>query len=163
MTEKNYVINVKTKLGTIFTVRADTAGELNQRVSDVITSQTNTYVLALEQLINGGVPTPIVPSQAPPAPAVVTAPAPTSNPVDTVVAAFGGEVLGTSPTPVVVTPVYEPAPQHQHAQQVEGNVAPVCRHGQMSWVAPANKPWKGWFCPQPKEATDKCSPQFVKG
>ena len=69
--------------------------------------------------------------------------APASDPVAVVKQAFpGAQVVSETPT--------------------QGG-APTCRHGQMSWVAPANKPWKGWFCPQPKDATDKCPPQFIKG
>lgn len=69
--------------------------------------------------------------------------APASDPVAVVQAAFpGAQVVSETPT--------------------QGG-APSCKHGTMQYVAPNNKPWKGWFCPQPKEATDKCSPQFIKG
>jgi len=80
------------------------------------------------------------------------APAPTSA-VDTVVASLGGQVV--SQTPVAQAP-------QQYAQAPAGGGAPSCRHGAMQHVAPANKPWSGYFCPQPKEATDKCAPIFDK-
>lgn len=39
---------------------------------------------------------------------------------------------------------------------------PACAHGPRQWVNPDNKPWKGWFCPLPKDTTlTKCKPQFV--
>lgn len=145
MSEKNYVINVKTKAGTIFTVRADSAAELNAHVQDVVNNATNQYVIALEQLLVEG--TTVVPQAVPQA-------------VQTVQAVLGGQVIETTPN-VTVTPA--PAPAPAQPAQAEKPAPPSCRHGQMAWVAPANKPWKGWFCPQPKEATDKCQPQFVKG
>ena len=150
MSEKNYVINVKTKAGTIFTVRADSAAELNANVQDVVNNATNQYVVALEELLTDNVatPNPVATVQAAfPGSTVVTTPAPTSAPV--------------APVVVTTTPANIPVSTPEPVAQTTG--APVCRHGAMSWVAPANKPWKGWFCPQPKEATDKCAPQFVKG
>lgn len=148
MSEKNYVINVKTKAGTIFTVRADSAAELNAHVQDVVNNATNQYVVALEQLLTDSVaPTTAeaVVQAVFPGSTVITTPAPTSAPAP-VVTTTPANIPISTPEPVAQTPS-----------------APVCRHGQMSWVAPANKPWKGWFCPQPKDATDKCPPQFVKG
>jgi len=147
MSEKNYVINVKTKAGTIFTVRADSAAELNANVQDVVNNATNQYVVALEELLTDNVaPNPVATVQAAfPGSTVITAPAPTFTP-QPVITTTSANIPVSTPEPV---------------EQATG--APVCRHGQMAWVAPANKPWKGWFCPQPKDATDKCPPQFVKG
>jgi len=143
MSEKNYVINVKTKAGTIFTVRADSAAELNAHVQDVINNATNQVVVALEQLFTGD--TTVVPQAVPQA-------------VQTVQAVLGGQVIETVPN-VTVTPANIPV----SAPPAPASNAPSCRHGQMAWVNPANKPWSGHFCPQPKEATDKCPPVFSKG
>jgi hypothetical protein len=140
MSEKNYVINVKTKAGTIFTVRADSAAELNTNVQDVVNNATNQYVVALEELLTDNV--------APATPEAV------------IQASFPGSTVITTPAP---TSAPAPAVAVTQAPQAQASGAPVCRHGAMAWVAPANKPWKGWFCPQPKDATDKCPPQFVKG
>jgi hypothetical protein len=150
MSEKNYVINVKTKAGTIFTVRADSAAELNAHVQDVINNATNQVVVALEQLFTGD--TTVVPQAVPQA-------------VQTVQAVLGGQVIETVPN-VTVTPanipVSAPAPHPHQSQEQTKPAAPSCRHGQMVHVNPANKPWSGYFCPQPKEATDKCTPVFDK-
>jgi len=140
MSEKNYVINIKTKAGTIFTVRADSAAELNTNVQDVVNNATNQYVVALEELLTDNV-APVTPE------AVIQA-------------SFPGSTVITTPAP---TSAPAPAVAVTQAPQAQAGGAPVCRHGAMAWVAPANKPWKGWFCPQPKDATDKCPPQFVKG
>lgn len=150
MSEKNYVINVKTKAGTIFTVRADSAAELNANVQDVVNNATNQFVVALEELLADST------SQA--APEVVIQ---SAFPGATVVSTPTGTTVPNTPVTVTTTPANIPVSAPEPVAQTPS--APVCRHGQMSWVAPANKPWKGWFCPQPKDATDKCPPQFVKG
>jgi hypothetical protein len=65
--------------------------------------------------------------------------------------------------------VTSPAPQVSAPAPVEASApntgAPSCRHGVMQFVdgTKKGKTWKGYFCPQPKEATDKCSPIFNKG
>jgi len=60
-----------------------------------------------------------------------------------------------------ITPTTQAAP----AQQAPSTGAPSCRHGQMQFVdgTQKGKTWKGHFCPQPKEAVDKCAPIFQKG
>lgn len=153
MSEKNYVVNVKTKLGTIFTVRADTAAELNSNIKDVVENSSNEFVSALEELLLGTTIGTAV--------TVQTAPPTTSNPVDVVVSALGGTVINTATAPA---PTYAPAPV---AQPEQGNhsVAPPCAHGTRTFVQAApgsGKSWKAWMCPQPKGATDKCDPQWIK-
>lgn len=132
MTEKNYVVNVKTNRNTIITVRGDSPAELGTNVNGLIQQGLNEHISILEDLFLGGSSAPV-----------------TQSPVALVAAAVGGTVVAEVPRPQAVAPAQ--------------SGGPACRHGQMEWVAPANKPWKGWFCPQPKEATDKCAPQFAKG
>lgn len=153
MSEKNYVVNVKTKLGTIFTVRGDTAAELNSNIKDVVENSSNEFVAALEELLLGTTIGTAV--------TVQTAPPTTSNPVDVVVSALGGTVINTATAPA---PTYPPAPI---AVPEQGNhsVAPPCAHGTRTFVQAApgsGKSWKAWMCPQPKGATDKCDPQWIK-
>jgi hypothetical protein len=142
MTEKNYVVNVKNKQGTIITFRGDTALELNENIGAFINAGLEFAIGNVEAIIAG----------ASTAPVTVT-----PDPIAVVQGAFpGAQVTSVTPTQSVA-----PAVQSAPTATVQGS-APACRHGQMAWVDPANKPWKGWFCPQPKEATDKCTPQFVK-
>lgn len=153
MSEKNYVVNVKTKLGTIFTVRADTAAELNSNIKDVVENGSNEFVAALEELLIGTAPSATFAAQ------IQTAPAPTSNPVDIAVAAVNGTVINTAPAPT-----YAPAPVAV-PEQGNNTVAPPCAHGTRTFVQAApgsGKTWKAWMCPQPKGATDKCDPQWIK-
>jgi hypothetical protein len=64
--------------------------------------------------------------------------------------------VSAPPQVSISAPVETPAPN---------TGAPSCRHGVMQFVdgTKKGKTWKGYFCPQPKEATDKCSPIFNKG
>lgn len=150
MSEKNYVVNVKTKLGTIFTVRGDTAAELNSNIKDVVENSSNEFVAALEELLLGTTVGSAV--------TVQTAAPATSNPVDVVVAAVGGTVISAP------APTYAPAPVAV-PEQGNNSVAPPCAHGTRTFVQAApgsGKSWKAWMCPQPKGATDKCDPQWIK-
>jgi len=162
MSEKNYVVNVKTKLGTIFTVRADTAAELNSNIKDVVENGSNEFVAALEELLLGTAPSATFAEQAQKY-AILPAfglPAPeTSNPVDIAVSAVNGTVINTAPAPT-----YAPAPVAV-PEQGNNTVAPPCAHGTRTFVQAApgsGKSWKAWMCPQPKGATDKCDPQWIK-
>jgi len=148
MSEKNYVVNVKTKLGTIFTVRGDTAAELNSNIKDVVENGSNEFVAALEELLLGTTTA-----------AAFSTPAPASNPVDMVVAAVGGTVINSIPVPT-----FAPAPVAV-PEQGNNSVAPPCAHGTRTFVQAApgsGKSWKAWMCPQPKGAIDKCDPQWIK-
>lgn len=60
------------------------------------------------------------------------------------------------------TVISQPAPAVQSSASTG---APSCRHGQMVFIdgTQKGKTWKGHFCPQPKEAADKCAPIFQKG
>lgn len=48
-------------------------------------------------------------------------------------------------------------------QVVEGQT-PECKHGLMQFRSGngAKGPWKGWMCPSPQGAPDKCRPIFVR-
>lgn len=49
-------------------------------------------------------------------------------------------------------------PVQQSAPPVSGD-SKQCNHGEMTYRSGEKngKPWGGWFCPQPKDATDKCN------
>lgn len=136
MSEKNYVVNVKTGVGTIITVRGDSPAELADNINGMVANGLNGHVSALEELFHG---------------------APTMNSaVATVQAAFpGAQVISETPRVAPSAP----------APQASAGGSPVCKHGPMQWVdgAKFGKSWKGYFCPQPKDAVDKCAPQFQKG
>jgi hypothetical protein len=133
MTEKNYVVNVKTKAGTIITVRGDSAEELNSNITEAVNFGVNDSVAALEELFLG-------------------APAPSA--VDIVTSALGATVTGTTSFAPVPPPV-------QATPSVAGSR--VCSHGPMVTRkgSGAKGEWKGYFCPTPKGTPDQCAVQWV--
>jgi len=142
MAEKNYVVNVKTKLGTIFTVRADSAEELNANITDVINHSAHESVGALEELLTGIVATPV------------------ANPVETVLNAVGGVVISTESSGVTPTAFAPVAPPVQASPTVGDK---TCVHGVMvkRTGTGAKGEWRAFFCPTPKGTADQCSAQFA--
>lgn len=146
MTEKTYVVNVKTKIGTIFTVRADTAEELNTNILDVINNQVEGSVQALEELLTGTT--------------AVTPPYEISSSAQFVADAFGGEIVST--TPIVSAPAFAPiAPPQTSTASAVG--ARMCSHGPMTARkgTGAKGEWKGLFCPTPKDTPGQCTPIWL--
>lgn len=142
MTEKNYVVNVKTAKGTIVTARGDSAEELMNNIEALIKQGAGDVIAVLEQVLTG----------APPAP---TAP-PSNSAIDTVVASLGGTVVEETSFAPVPPPAYA-AP----AQSIAGTR--TCSHGTMVTRkgSGAKGEWKGYFCPTPKGTADQCTPQWV--
>jgi hypothetical protein len=136
MTEKNYVVNVKTKLGTIFTVRGDTAEELATNIGSVVQQGINDHVGALEELLLGATVSPAVASA-----------------VDTVVASLGGAVIEEAK--------FAPKAPPSSSSAVGGK---TCVHGGMVKRTGngAKGEWRGFFCPTPKGTDGQCSPVFAR-
>jgi hypothetical protein len=137
MTEKNYVVNVKNKQGTIITFRGDTALELNENIGAFINAGLEFAIGNVEAILLG-------------------TSAPVQNPVATVQAVFPEHQV-TQVTSTVQQPV-------QDASSAAPAGA-VCRHGNMTWktgIGKTGKEWKAWMCPAPQGAADKCDPQWVR-
>lgn len=141
MTEKNYVVNVKTSKGTIVTARGDSAEELINNINALVSEGASDAIATLEQVLTG---TPSVP--------------PSYNAVDAVVASLGGTVVSETPTSGFA-PV--PPPPSAVAPTAAGQVA--CSHGAMIGRKGngAKGEWKGYFCPTPKGTADQCPPQWL--
>ena len=139
MTEKNYVVNVKTTKGTIVTARGDSAEELMNNIEELIKQGAGDVIAVLEQVLTG---TPSVP--------------PSNSAIDTVVASLGGTVVQET----TFAPVPPPA-QAVAAPLVAGTRS--CSHGTMVTRkgSGAKGEWKGYFCPTPKGTPDQCTPQWV--
>lgn len=145
MTEKNYVVNVKTTKGTIVTARGDTADELIANINALIANGAHESIVDLESLLTG---TPQV--------------YPSLSAVDTVVNALGGTVVNEEAwagEQKGFAPV--PPPAAVAAPSLAGGR--VCGHGPM--VARkgngAKGEWKGYFCPTPKDTPGQCAPQWL--
>jgi predicted RNase H-like HicB family nuclease len=140
MTEKNYVVNVKTSKGTIVTARGDSAEELMNNIEALIKQGAGDVIAVLEQVLTG---TPPV--------------SPSNSAIDTVVASLGGTVVSDTPT-TGFAPVPPPA---SAAPTSAGQVS--CSHGPMIGRKGngAKGEWKGYFCPTPKGTPDQCQPQWL--
>ena len=131
-TEAPISITVKTPAGSLVTVRAESGEELD----NVIALSVHAIASAAQELES----------------AVRGTPAPTTQ---SVAAAFNGNIIETG-TPVPVQE-YAPAP----TQIIGGR---NCPHGRMTAIqgmGKDGKPYKGYFCPAPKGAFDKCKNQYV--
>lgn len=139
MTEKNYVVNVKTTKGTIVTARGDSAEELISNINALVAEGAADAIATLEQVLTGA--TPVQPS---------------NSAVDTVVASLGGTVVSETPSFAPVPPPPSAAPPTS-AGQVS------CSHGSMIGRkgSGAKGEWKGYFCPTPKGTPDQCPPQWL--
>ena len=138
MTEKNYVVNVKTAKGTIVTARGDSAEELMNNIEALIKQGAGDVIAVLEQVLTGAQPVP-----------------PSHSAVDTVVASLGGTVVQETTFAPVPPPVQAVAPL------VAGTRS--CSHGTMVTRkgSGAKGEWKGYFCPTPKGTPDQCTPEWV--
>jgi hypothetical protein len=126
--------NFKTSAGSLFNIYGKTPQEFYTNLQSF--AQIVGELVSIEQVIFGN----------------ASAPAPVAQIPAAVTQAFPAAQV------VSVTPIAAPAPS-------PAGSAPHCVHGPMVFIdgTQKGKTWKGYFCPQPKEATDKCSPIFNKG
>jgi len=128
--ESTFVVNVKTRNGTIITVRGDSFDSLQSNVTAAIAGSINNVVGALEEQILGA---------------------------ETVAASnveYAKKALGATNT---FAPVPPPA-QPQAQPQTDGAPAPTCKHGPMVRRTASKGPRKDfWACTAPMNATDKCA------
>lgn len=132
-TEAPISITVKTPAGSLVTVRAESGDELD----NVIALSVHAIASAAQELES----------------AVRGTPAPS---VTSVAQAFGGNIIETG-APVPAQDYTQPAP----TQIIGGR---NCPHGKMTAIqgmGKDGKPYKGYFCPAPKGAFDKCKNQYV--
>ena len=132
-TEAPISITVKTPAGSLVTVRAESGDELD----NVIALSVHDIASAAQELES----------------AVRGTPAPSAQ---SVAAAFNGNIIETG------TPV--PAQEYAQPPQVPTIGGRNCPHGKMTAIqgmGKDGKPYKGWFCPAPKGAFDKCKNQYV--
>ena len=138
-TEAPISITIKTPAGSLVTVRASNGEELDQTIAnglDSIVSATQ----ELESHVRKIGPTPVMSAQA-------------------VAAAIGGSVVETIGGTSVPAEAYANAPV---SQPLTGGRN--CPHGRMTAIqgmGKDGKPYKGYFCPAPKGAFDKCKNQYV--
>ena len=137
--EKNYVVNVKTKAGTIVTARGDSAEELVANINALVAQGANDAIATLEELFAGVS-----------APRVLA-----TDPIAIVQASLGGEV-------VTEVPAFAPKAPPAQASAPSGSDK-MCIHGAMVKRTGngAKGEWRAFFCPTPKGTADQCSPTFA--
>lgn len=138
-TEAPISITVKTTAGSLVTVRAENGEELDQIVALSVHAIASA-AQELETAVRGGTSTPTAQSVA---------------------AVLGGNIIETGTT----------IPAQEYTQQPAVIAPPVatlggraCAHGKMTAIqgmGKDGKPYKGYFCPAPKGAFDKCKNQYV--
>ena len=133
-TEAPISITVKTAAGSLVTVRAESGEELDQ----VVALSVHAIASAAQELES----------------AVRGASAQTTQ---SVAAAFNANIIETGTTIPAQEYTQQPAP----IAQLGGR---ACPHGKMTAIqgmGKDGKPYKGYFCPAPKGAFDKCKNQYV--
>lgn len=147
--ESNYVVNVKTKIGTIITVRGADATEFENNINALIGNGVNNSIAAMEELFLG-----TQPSQ------------PNNSRINTVVNALGGTVISETPIPVTA-PVagFAPIVPPTHMGGVTaGTASRSCIHGNMT-KREDNGPYghyKAFMCPTEKGTVGQCKPIYLK-
>ena len=146
--ESNYVVNVKTKVGTIITVRGTDATEFEANINALIGNGINNSIAAMEELFLG-----MQPSQ------------PSNTGVNTVVAALGGTVISETPIPVTApTAGFAPVAPPSGVGAPLGTASRACIHGEMT-KREGEGPYghyKAFMCPTPKGTADQCDPVFIR-
>jgi len=134
-TEAPISITVKTTAGSLVTVRAESGEELDNIVAHSIAAIASA-AQELEAAVRGA-----------------SAPAMSAQ---SVAAALGGNIIETGTT-IPAQEYAQPAP----TPTIGGR---ACPHGKMTAIqgmGKDGKPYKGYFCPAPKGAFDKCKNQYV--
>ncbi len=138
-TEAPISITVKTPAGSLVTIRAEHGDELDQLVATTLEA-VRSAVTELESAVRGA----SAPVSAPMAPAQVAA-------------ALGASIIDNTP---VAAPVdnWSSAP----TPSLGGK---NCPHGKMTAIQGTGKDgkmYRGYFCPAPKGAFDKCKNAYVR-
>jgi hypothetical protein len=138
-TEAPISITVKTTAGSLVTVRAESGEELDQ----IVALSVHAIASAAQELES----------------AVRGAQAPAMS-AQSVAAALGGNIIETGTT-IPAQEYTQPAPVAPPMATLGGR---ACPHGKMTAIqgmGKDGKPYKGYFCPAPKGAFDKCKNQYV--
>ena len=131
-TEAPISITVKKTAGRLVTVRAANGEELDQTIANGLDAIVSA-TQELESNVRKIGPTPVMSAAA-------------------VAAALGGNIVETGTT----------IPAQEYTQPITGGRN--CPHGRMTAIqgmGKDGKPYKGYFCPAPKGAFDKCKNQYV--
>lgn len=136
-TEAPISITVKTAAGSLVTVRAETGNQLDNLLVEALDS-VKSAITELEAAAKGVAPqasTPMAPAQ--------------------VAAALGASIIETGKT----------YPTQEYTGGVSSIGGRTCPHGKMTAIQGTGKDgrmYRGYFCPAPKGAFDKCKNDYVR-
>ena len=150
-TEAPISINLKSAGGTGITLRAETAEEFADMIANgihIIVDAVKEVEVATKGLV--GTSTPVT--------TMATMPPTTAS----IAAQFGGaQFVDTMGATSVSAQEYTQPTQPAQVNSLGGR---NCPHGKMTAIqgmGKDGKPYKGYFCPAPKGAFDKCKNQYV--
>ena len=143
-TEAPISINLKSAGGTGITLRAESAEEFADMIANgihIIVDAVKEVEIATKGLVAPSTPPPSAPTAA------------------GIAAQFGAQFVETTSVPAqeYTQPTHNPAQVHSLGGR-------NCPHGKMTAIqgmGKDGKPYKGFFCPAPKGAFDKCKNQYV--
>ena len=150
-TEAPISINLKSAGGTGITLRAETAEEFADMIANgihIIVDAVKEVEVATKGLVAPSIPVTTMPTMPPTAAGIA--------------AQFGAQFVETIGATTVPAQEYT-QPTHNPAQ-VHSLGGRNCPHGKMTAIqgmGKDGKPYKGYFCPAPKGAFDKCKNQYV--
>lgn len=144
--ERNISFTVKTKDGSLVTVRADEPEEFVARITNALADDEFVDAIALiEQVIRGGSNATLASATA------------------TVISTMGGEVISTPENPNFA-PVAPPVTNEAYAPAPVQAGQRTCAHGVMTKRTGNGQygEWRGYFCPTPKDTPGQCKPVYLK-
>ena len=136
-TEAPISITVKSPAGSLITVRAETGEQLDQLVAEALASITSAYTELEGAVKNSASPAPMSANQ--------------------VAASLGASVIDNTPAPAPDAWASTSAPS------IAGGRS--CPHGKMTAIQGTGKDgklYRGYFCPAPKGAFDKCKNVYAR-
>ncbi len=139
-TEAPISITVKSAAGSLITVRAETGEQLDTLVAEALASITSAYTELEAAVKNSHSPAQMSATQ--------------------VAASLGASIVDTTPAPTA-------APQDSWANTSAPSIAGGrnCPHGKMTAIQGTGKDgklYRGYFCPAPKGAFDKCKNVYAR-
>ena len=138
-TEAPISITVKSAAGSLITVRAETGEQLDNLVAEALAAITSAYTELEAAVKNFASPAPMSANQ--------------------VAASLGASIVDNTPAPAVVADAWA----NTSAPSIAGGRS--CPHGKMTAIQGTGKDgklYRGYFCPAPKGAFDKCKNVYAR-
>lgn len=130
--EALFSVSMKTRHGTILTLRADDFETFSTHIADAVGGNIQLIVGALEDVVHGDKDPVTYAAQALGATSVMTSPNIGSGPV-------APPSMGSFPAPTC----HHGPKKHKSGQGAKG-------------------PWQAWMCPSAKGTPDQCQPMWIK-